>query len=99
MLPSGEARFLDRIELKIVFDREHSDERFDRKVYGAAGVSFASKTYTRGGEKAHFTFSLLQYGAEASAGAVVRTPDGKSRFAVTNKMKSRVLPAAGRQSH
>ena len=64
VLPSGEARFLERIELEIAFDRERSNEKFDRKVYGDAGVSVASKTYTRGNDKAHFTFSMLQHGDE-----------------------------------
>jgi hypothetical protein len=92
VLPSGESRLLDRIELEIVFDRERSNERFDRKVYGDAGVSFASKTYTRGDEKAHFTFSMLQYGDEQSAAAAVRTSDGRSHFVVTPKTKSPRLP-------
>ena len=89
VLPSGEARFLDRIELEIVFDRERSNEKFDRKVYGDAGVAFASKTYTRGDEKAHFTYSLLQKGGRLSAAAAVRTSDGRTAFVITPKSKLR----------
>ncbi len=41
-----------------------------------------------GKEKAHFTLSMLQQGDEQSAGAVVRTSDGKSGFVVTPKMRT-----------
>ena len=33
-----------------------------RKIYGDAGLSFPSKTYTRGEEKAQVVFSMLQQG-------------------------------------
>ncbi len=89
VLPSGETRLLDRIELEIVFDRERSNEKFDRKVYGDAGVAFASKTYTRGNEKARFTYSLLQKGGRLSAAAAVRTSDGRTDFVITPKSKVR----------
>jgi hypothetical protein len=99
VLPSGEVRFLDRIELEVVFDRVRSNEKFDRKIYGDAGVSFASKTYTRGDEMAHFTFSMLQHGDEQSAGAAVGTSDGRSAFVVTPKIKSAMPPSGERQFH
>jgi hypothetical protein len=86
VLPSGEARFLERIELEIVFERDRSDTAFDRRIYGGAGVAFASKTYTKGGEKAHFTFSVLQHGDETSVAAAVRTPDGQSGFVISPKI-------------
>jgi hypothetical protein len=99
VMPSGEARFLDRIELEVVFDRERSNEKFDRKIYGDAGLSFASRTYTRGGETACFTFSMLQHGDEQSAAAAVRTSDAKPGFTVTPKMKSPMPPSGQQQSH
>ncbi len=42
VLPSGDSRLLERIELEIAFDRERSNTRFDRKIYGDAGLSFLS---------------------------------------------------------
>jgi hypothetical protein len=92
VLPSGESRLLDRIEPEVVFDRERSNEKFDRKVYGDAGMSFASKTYTRGDEKAHFTFSMLQHGDEQTAAAAVRASDGRSAVVVTPTTKSSRRP-------
>ena len=88
VLPSGEARFLERIELEIAFERHRSDTAFERRVYGQAGVAFAAKTYTRGNEKAHFTFSMLQQGNETTAGVSVRNSDGNSAFVITPKMKA-----------
>lgn len=98
VLPSGDSRFLDRIELEIAFDRERSHTKFDRKIYGDAGLSFASKTYTRGEEKAHFVFSMLQRGDETSAAAAVRTSDGRSDFVLSPRVKSRTPPSGTQQS-
>jgi hypothetical protein len=98
VLPSGDSRFLERIELEVVFDRERSNTKFDRKIYGDAGVSFASKTYIRGAEKAHFVFSMLQQGDETSAAAAVRISDGRSGFVLTPRVKSPTLPSETQQS-
>jgi hypothetical protein len=98
VLPSGDSRFLERIELEIAFDRERSNTKFDRKVYGTAGLSFASKTYTRGEEKAHFVFSMLQHGDETSAAAAVRTSDGRSDFVLSPKVKTPAPTARTQQS-
>lgn len=89
VLPSGDSRFLERIELEIAFDRERSNTKFDRKIYGEAGVSFASKTYTREQEKAHFVFSMLQHGGETSAAVAVRTSDARSARSVGAKSSKR----------
>src|SRR5687767_11444221 len=88
VLPSRDSRFLERSELEIAFDRERSNTKFDRKISGDAGLSFASKTYTRGEEKAHFVFSMLQQGDETSAAAAVRTSDGRSAFVLSPRVKS-----------
>lgn len=98
VLPSGDSRFLERIELEIAFDRERSNTKFDRKIYGDAGLSFASKTYTRGEEKAHFVFSMLQQGDETSAAAAVRTSDGRSDFVLSPRVKSPTPPSGTQQS-
>jgi hypothetical protein len=98
VLPSGDSRFLERIELEIAFDRERSNTKFDRKIYGNAGVSFASKTYTRGDEKAHFVFSMLQHGDRTSAGAAVRTSDGRTDFVLSPRATAPIPPSGTRQS-
>jgi hypothetical protein len=98
VLPPGDSRFLERIELKIAFDRERSNTKFDRKIYGGAGLSFASKAYTRGEEKAHFVFSMLQQGDETSAAAAVRTSDGRSGFVLSPRVKSPTPPSGTQQS-
>jgi hypothetical protein len=98
VMPSGDSRFLERIELEIAFDRERSNTKFDRKIYGSAGLSFASKAYTRGEEKAHFVFSMLQQGDETSAAAAVRTSDGRSGFVLSPRVKSPTPPSGTQQS-
>ncbi len=93
VLPSGGYRVLERIELEIVFDRERSNTKFDRKIYGETGLSFASKTYTREGKKAHFVFTMLQHGDETSAAVAVRTSDGRSDFVLSPGGKSSRPPS------
>jgi hypothetical protein len=88
ILPSGDSRLLDRIELEIVFDRERSNTQFDRRIYQETGVAFAAKIYTRGDKTAHFVYSVLQQGNEISAAASVRTSDGDVDFAVTPRAKT-----------
>lgn len=98
VLPSGDSRLLERIELEIAFDRERSNTKFDRKIYGDTGLSFASKTYTRGAEKAHFVFSMLQQGDDTSAAAAVRTSDGRSAFVLSPRVKSPAARSGTEQS-
>jgi hypothetical protein len=71
---------------------------FQALIYGNAGLSFASKTYTRGEEKAHFVFSMLQQGDETSAAAAVRTSDGRSDFALSPRVKTSASPSGTQQS-
>jgi len=83
--PSGERRALESIELLVVFERHSEMTKFERRVYGDTGVAFANKTYTRDGQTAHFTLSMVQQGSEASIGASVRMPDGRTGFVVSPK--------------
>jgi hypothetical protein len=84
-LPSGDLRALEAVELLVVFERQAEMTRFERRVYGDTGVAFANKTYTRDGQTAHFTLSMVQQGSEASIGASVRLSDGRTGFVVGSK--------------
>jgi hypothetical protein len=83
VLPSGDTRLLEAIELKIAIRREKSDTTFERKVYGEAGVAFASKMYMG----AHVLFSMLQQGDHTSVAASIRTPDGRNGHVIALEAK------------
>lgn len=79
VLPAGEERRLAAIEFQVDVVRDRSDTVFERKVYGDAGVSFATKAYPDG---ARVTFSMVQQGDTGSVAASVVRPDGTKVFMV-----------------